>query len=120
MKELAKKTRNICTLDDNEVKLWMIDNQINKRNTTDFERIELVLMKKPFLAEIAKQRQIEAGGDKKSDNYNKSVVPNLAQPIQESKNKVRTEIAKEAGKSHGSVSSVEKVLKSGTLIFRSP
>ena len=72
-------------------------------------------MKKPFLAEIAKQRQIAAGGDRKSDSYNKSVPPNLAEPIQEKTNKgeVREEIAKESGKSHGSVSSVEKVLKSG-------
>jgi hypothetical protein len=34
--------------------------KISKRNIVDFERVELILMKKPFLAEIAKQRQIEA------------------------------------------------------------
>ena len=72
-------------------------------------------MKKPFLAEIAKKRQIEAvkrGNVSRYDNL--PVVPNLA-PLanDQKKGKVRDQIAKEARKSGRTVSSVEKVLKSG-------
>jgi len=121
--------------DENAVKLWMIDNQIGKRNIVDFERVELILMKKPFLAEIAKQRQIEAvkrgnvsrhedssdSGCLTAEDLNNRPPPrglpvpaNLPELAKEDKGEVRAQIAKEAGKSGRTVSSVEQVLKSGT------
>ena len=98
--------------DENAVKLWMIDNQIGKRNIVDFERVELILMKKPFLAEIAKQRQVV--NLKQYQKEDSTVPANLPERAKEDKGEVRAQIAKEAGKSGRTVSSVEQVLKSGT------
>lgn len=36
----------------------------------------------PLLAAEAKERQRESGGDRKSEDYQKSVVPKSAQPIE--------------------------------------
>ncbi len=92
---------------ENHVKLWMIDNQIARRNITDFTRGKLSLMKKPALAAIAKQNQIASGGDKKSADFVKSVLPNLAKPIN-----TREELAADANISHGSLNSIERVIAS--------
>ena len=69
-------------------------------------------MKKPLLAEIAKQRQVASL--KQYQKEESTVVANLPQRGKEDKGKVRDQIAKEAGKSGRTVSSVEQVLKSGT------
>lgn len=47
--------------DRDEAKLWMIDNQLARRNINDANRIILAKTKKPLLEKLARQRQQEAG-----------------------------------------------------------
>jgi N6-adenosine-specific RNA methylase IME4 len=47
--------------DINEVKLWIINNQLARRNLTDGCKFELTLKKKALLLEIGRNKQKEAG-----------------------------------------------------------
>jgi hypothetical protein len=44
--------------DKNEVILWMIDNQLGRRNIPDYARVELNLRKEDILRPIAREKQI--------------------------------------------------------------
>ena len=102
---------------ESHAKLWMIDNQLGRRNLTDFMRIELNLSKKPFLSEMAKANKISAG-KLYGENHPKEVSTILSKPLDV---KVapclpidtRAAIAKASGKSEGTVSKVEQVIKTG-------
>ena len=48
-----------------EAKLWILENQLSRRNLTDAARIELALTKVAMLQERARKNQSRAGGDKK-------------------------------------------------------
>lgn len=47
-----------------EVMLWILDNQLSRRNLTDAMKIELALTKEEMLREKARKNQSQAGGDK--------------------------------------------------------
>ena len=49
-----------------EAKVWMLENQLGRRNLTDAMRIELALAKAELLHKRAKENQSRAGGDKRS------------------------------------------------------
>ena len=80
--------------------LWIIRNQLGRRNLTAFTRTELSLKLKPLLAEEAKKRQGE-----RNDLKEENVVQNSAP------SKVRDEIAKSANVSHDTVSKVERIIE---------
>ena len=82
------KTQERQFKDKNEVILWMIDNQLGRRNLPDYARVELNLKKEDILKPIAKERML--GG-----------VPTLAH------GKVRDDIAKLAKVGHGTVDKVK-------------
>ena len=44
--------------DDDEAKLWILKNQLGRRNLTDFQRAEIALQAEPLIAEKAKERQL--------------------------------------------------------------
>jgi protein gp37 len=75
-----------------------------------------------YHTELAKERQRESGGDKKSEEYQKSVSPKLEQPIEEKKpfasnkneNKANSKAGKLFGVSKSSVASAKVVLDHGT------
>ena len=83
--------------DRDEVKLWMIRNQLSRRNLTAFVRSELALKLKPLIAGMAKEKQREAGGAvcQKSD---KAVID------------TKRELAKAAGVSHDTIAKAEKII----------
>jgi len=61
--------------DENEAMLWIINNQLGRRNITDFARAELVLKKKDILLEKGREKQKQTLGGYK---YNEpSVLSNL-------------------------------------------
>lgn len=62
-----------------EVIQWMIRAQLGRRNLNTAQRIALVRKFRPSLEAQAKKNQREAGGDKKSEEYKKSVTENLPQ-----------------------------------------
>jgi len=47
-----------------EAKLWILENQLGRRNLTDAARIELALKKEALLKGLAKEKLSLAGGDK--------------------------------------------------------
>ena len=85
--------------DEKEAKLWMIDNQMARRNIESAARISLALLKEGLLRDDAEERQ--QGSQFQKSN---TVVPDLApqQKLFEA-GKVRDIIAKDAGVSHGTV-----------------
>ena len=85
--------------DESAVKLWIIKNQLARRNVPDFVRCELVLPLEAELKVEAKKRQIRKAED--------SVPPNLAA---QKKGDSRDELARIAGVSHGTLDKVKKLV----------
>lgn len=90
-----------------DVKIWMIRNQIGRRNLTDFQRTELALKLKPLLERKAKENQ-NFGLETSGKRHEGKVLQNSAKPIE----RINTteEIAKSAGVSRDTVQKVQKVL----------
>jgi ParB-like chromosome segregation protein Spo0J len=85
--------------DMNEAKIWVIQNQLGRRNLTDYQRGKLSLELKSMIQEKAKRKQIEGGKEKVPQ---KSAKP----PID-----TREELAKIAGVSHDTIHKVEVIEK---------
>lgn len=93
-----------------EAKMWMIKNQLARRNITDAMRIHLNQKLRPIIETKAKEKQKASGGDKKSGDA-KSVLTTLTKPILPSeKINTRKEIAAASGVSEGTVHKHEKVM----------
>lgn len=86
---------------------WIILNQFGRRNLPAYERARLALRLKPVIAEKAKEQQKQSGGDRKSAEYQESVMQKSAEPI--SPVTTRQELAKVAGVSHDTIAKVEKI-----------
>ena len=82
------------------VKIWIVDNQLARRNLSNFQRGEAVLVKESIIKEKAKERQ-----GKRNDLSN--IVPTLA-PSNDT-GKTRDSLAKEAGMSHGTLDKIKKI-----------
>ena len=78
------------------MKIWIIQNQLGRRNLSAYDRSILALKLKPVIAAKAKEKQIESGG---------AVPQKSAKPPIET----RAEIAKAAGVSHDTIAKVEKI-----------
>lgn len=106
--------------DRNEAMLWMIDNQLARRNLSTADRIILAQKQKPILESIAKEKQRQAGGDKKSEEYKIACAKSGSSDSQENSTKntpakpsraqqVRDQIAAAAGVGHSTVSKFETI-----------
>ena len=84
--------------DRNDALLWIIKNQLGRRNLSAYDRSVLALRLKPVIAAKAKEQQLRKPAD--------FVLPTLGK-----QNSIRTdkEIAKAAGVSHGTIAKVEKI-----------
>ena len=74
--------------------------QLGWRNLTDAARIEIALLKAEMLREKAKKKQSDAGGDRKSEKYEGSLLPKVSKPDFEQIH-VRKTIAADAGVGEG-------------------
>jgi len=92
-----------------EAKVWMLENQLGRRNLNDAQRIELALCKEEVLRAQARHRQSLAREGVRSE---KMVVPKKTKPSDEH-GKVRDFIAKEANVSHGTVQNYKQIKNSG-------
>jgi len=90
-----------------DVKIWMIRNQLSRRNITDAKRVVLNLMLKPILAAKAKDNQKQSPGtpDKGLQTFG-NLSGGTIEPVHTAK-----EIAKASGVSHETVRKVETVMK---------
>ena len=96
--KIKYKVREKKFKDRNEVIIWMIDNQLGRRNISKYDRTRLALRKEDMLKPIAKEEQKRKPG---------VVVQKSAQQKQESK--TRTKVAKIAKVSHDTVDKVKYI-----------
>lgn len=99
-----------------EVKQWMLEQQLGRRNLSDIERYEIVQRFKNLFIEQAKKNQSKAGGDKKSSEYKKSLTENLPQ-ANNNENKERNpttdkRLSDMVGISESTYRKLDKVMKS--------
>ncbi|MFC0132010.1 hypothetical protein CR105_16045 [Massilia eurypsychrophila] len=88
-----------------DVKIWMIQNQMGKRNTTDFARTALALKLKPLLELRARERQAHG-----------QTAPGRTLSLNSDEALIRTDdsIAKLAGVGRDTVRKVEKIIGKAT------
>mgnify|MGYP005844329119 FL=1 len=87
---LAFRTVEIDLANRDAAKMWIIANQLARRNLTPFQRAELVLKLEPLIARQAKQKQRDSGG---------AVIQRSGQPPV----KTDVELARMAGVSHDTI-----------------
>ncbi len=80
-----------------EAKMWVIQNQLGRRNLTDYQRAKLTLQLKTMIAKKAKAKQSEAG--------------QLRQKSDKAKVDTKKELAKISGVSHDTIHKVEVIEK---------
>lgn len=94
---------------ENEVKIWMINNQFGRRNLSNYQKSVLALELESVFKEKAKENLIKAGS---------SYSPK--QPLQKSANlpiekvDTRKEVAKVANVSHDTIAKVKKIQEKAT------
>ena len=95
------------------VKLWILENQLSRRNLTDGQRFDVALQKKEVLAQAGREKKVESGKE-----HHKGVPKVLSKndntfgSIKESpKHNTRQEIASDLGWSTGKVAQAEVVKK---------
>lgn len=96
----AIQEKNFSSRDD--AMLWMLRNQLGRRNLNSYQRVELVLKFEPLVKSAAEQRML-AG---KVANP----VPTLAQG--QTKGKTRDHLSEAAGVSHGTFAKAKKLVQS--------
>ena len=90
-----------------QAKLWILENQLGRRNLTDAARIQLALKKEELLKGLAKERLKRAGGDKYG---NKTPLPKSSTPSIH----VQRDIAKNANVSKGSLVRYMQIMAQGS------
>ena len=96
----AIQEKNFSSRDD--AMLWMLRNQLGRRNLNSYQRVELVLKFEPLVKSAAEQRMM-AG---KAANP----VPTLAQG--QTKGRTRDHLSEAAGVSHGTFAKAKKLVQS--------
>jgi len=89
-----------------DAKIWIIENQLGRRNLNAAARIELALCKEEVLRAKAKERLSKGGGDKKSPLSEKTTLPE--EPVN-----VRKALAEQAGVSEGVLHNYMQIKNSG-------
>jgi len=92
-----------------EAKVWIIENQLGRRNLNDVQRIELALCKEEMLRAMARKSQSLAGGDRKSEKslFSKKTKSN------DERIDVHKAIAKDANVSNGTLHNYNQIKNSG-------
>lgn len=102
--------------DRSEAIMWMLKNQLGRRNLTDFQRNEVSLKYEEVIAEQMKNKQKESQAQFHGNQYSKVVCrPNEPHTKNEiDKTSKRKELAKIAGTSEGSIQRSKLILEKGT------
>lgn len=106
------KTTEMSFNDRNEAIVWMLRNQLGRRNLNDFQRNEVALKFQDLIAQQMKERQRLNGKQQSKNLKNVGSRPNEPLPIE--KTERRKEMAKIAGTSEGSIQRTKKILDKGT------
>ena len=106
IKEMSFPSREVA-------KLWILNNQLGRRNLSDAMRIELAISKTELLRKKAKENQSRAGGDKSVNTGAGALFSKVSKPIEEPINIHKT-VASEAGVSDGTVHNYLQIAKQGS------
>jgi len=101
-KGIKFKTMNKNFKNEGEAIIWMIDNQLGRRNISKYNRTILALKKEKILRPIAERKYKETVGKPIKSGQNSAPIPKF---------KVREKIAKLAKVSHDTVSRVKYIEK---------
>ena len=93
-----------------EAKLWIIENQLGRRNLTDAARIELALCKAELLREKGRENQSRAGKERHNQLFSKSSKANEAHEHVD----VHKNIADTAGVGSGTLHRYNQIKKHGS------
>jgi len=93
-----------------DAKLWILENQLGRRNLTDAARIELAMAKSELLRAKAKERQSLAGGDK----FGNEALLAKSSLATEDRINVRKSVAGEANISERTVSTYKQIKEQGS------
>jgi len=104
------EVKEMCFASREDAKLWILENQLGRRNLTDAMRIELTLNKADMLREKAKANLSLTGGDRKSE---KSGFTKGSKAVDEPIN-VHKAIAGEADVSHGTLQRYMRIKEDGS------
>ena len=103
------EVRQIDFASREEAKVWIIENQLGRRNLNDAQRIELALCKEEMLRAMAKERLSCCGGDKtKAGAPSTKKTKPQEQPLD-----IQKALAKEANVGQGTFSRYNQIKNSG-------
>lgn len=106
------KNRNFS--DREAAKVWIIANQLNRRNLSKYQKAKLVLTRDAIYKAQAKERERAGGGDHKSKEYKESGIHHGGYPIVNQGNRTDDRLAKEAGVSHKLIHEVRVIENEAT------
>jgi hypothetical protein len=92
------RARKIKFRNRDEAKIWIIENQLARRNLNNYQRSVLALKRKDIIAIMAKEHQQEAGRNKLPQKSVKAID-------------TQRELAKFADVSHDTITKVAKIMK---------
>ena len=95
-----------------EAKIWVLANQLGRRNLTDAMRIEVALLKADMLRKKAQKKQKEAGGDKTNAKNDRALLSKTSKPENE-KVHVQKALAAEAGVGEGTFHRYMQIKENG-------
>lgn len=105
------KLKDMQFKDKNEVIIWMIDNQLGRRNLPDYARVELNLKKEDILKPLAKENQKNPFGKKVPQEMEGSALikahPSISYGNKDNYVRVSEKIGKLSNVSHNTVEKVK-------------
>ena len=108
--EVTYKTIEVIFYDRNEAKLWIINNQLGRRNLEKSDAIDLAEKKAEVTAQMAREKQAKAG-KRNIEAYNAGTSSIQMDKTSEAPINTQKEIAKTAGVSTGTVARYQEVKK---------
>lgn len=107
---IAYKVTDVLFLNRNEAILWIINNQLGRRNLNKADAITLGQRKAEITAQAAKEKQVEAA-KRNIEAYNSKTSSVKNDKTGEAPISTRKEVARLAGVSEGTVAQFEQVQK---------
>ena len=96
-----------------DAKIWVLENQLNRRNLTEAARIQLTEKKAGLLKDKARERQSLAGGNKKPPKHGLEPLLSIWSKLEGQPVNVRRSIARDAGVSEGTLHNFTQVRERG-------
>ena len=104
------KTEEMDKLENKEdVVMWILKNQLGRRNLNDYQRGQIALRYEEMIKERMKERQVQAGKD-----FGRGDKGGAQSGTSFQKSKTRDELAKIAGVSHSTMDRIKNIVKNGT------